>query len=66
MRNGVHKHMKFQLQKNQNTPYTMRDGGMSCDVTINNEWKNSIHKTQNKVTEFSIIKYVHNTTSTCS
>ena len=39
----------------------MRDGGMSCDVTNNNEWKNSIHKTKNKVTVFPTIKYVHNT-----
>ena len=39
----------------------MRDGGMSCDVTNNNEWKNSIHKTKNKVTVFSTIKYVYNT-----
>ena len=39
----------------------MRDGGMSCDVINNNKWKNSIHKTKNKVTVFSTIKYVHNT-----
>ena len=54
---------KIQMQQ-KNMAHTMRDGGMSCDVTNNNEWKNSIHKTQTRLQCF-LLSNMCTTRSTC-
>ena len=42
----------------------MRDGGMSCDVTNNNEWKNSIHKQKTRLQCF-LLSNMYTTRATC-
>ena len=52
---------KIHISCSRKPAHTMRDGGTSCDVTNNNEWKNSIHKTKKQGYSIFYYQFLQNT-----